>query len=150
MESSVEFEAVDFPHANRLTVHVLAAVAEHEARMISERTKAALSAARRRGVKLGGYRGRPGTAADCATARNARSKLALRRSTDLVDAIAAARSNGATTLRQIADALSAQGIPTPRQLYSSPRQAHDQPIWRPEQVRRIILRSEGGKTEDEP
>ena len=50
MESGVEFHAVDFPHANRLTVHILAAVAEHEAKMISERTKAALAAANRRGV----------------------------------------------------------------------------------------------------
>ncbi len=53
MESGVEFTAVDFPQANRLTVHILAAVAEHERDMISERTKAALAAAKRRGVKLG-------------------------------------------------------------------------------------------------
>jgi DNA invertase Pin-like site-specific DNA recombinase len=56
MESGVEFTAVDFPQANRLTVHILAAVAEHEAKMISERSKAALAAAKRRGVKLGGDR----------------------------------------------------------------------------------------------
>ena len=43
MESGVEFVAVDNPHANKLTVHILAAVAQHEREMISERTKAALS-----------------------------------------------------------------------------------------------------------
>lgn len=56
MESGVEFTACDFPQANRLTVHILAAVAEHEAKAISERTKAALAAAKRRGRKLGGFR----------------------------------------------------------------------------------------------
>ena len=49
MEAGVEFTAVDFPQANRLTVHILAAVAEHEAAMISARTKAALAAAKAHG-----------------------------------------------------------------------------------------------------
>ena len=53
MESSVEFIAVDNPSANRLTVHILAAVAEAEAEAISARTKAALAAAKERGVILG-------------------------------------------------------------------------------------------------
>jgi DNA invertase Pin-like site-specific DNA recombinase len=53
MESGVEFVAVDNPHANKLTVHILAAVAEHEREMISERTKAALQAAKARGGRLG-------------------------------------------------------------------------------------------------
>jgi DNA invertase Pin-like site-specific DNA recombinase len=54
MESGVEFVACDMPHANKLTVHILAAVAEHEREMISSRTKAALAAAKARGKKLGG------------------------------------------------------------------------------------------------
>ena len=53
MEAGVEFLAVDNPHANKLTVHILAAVAQHEREMISERTKAALQAAKDRGVRLG-------------------------------------------------------------------------------------------------
>jgi DNA invertase Pin-like site-specific DNA recombinase len=53
MESGVEFTAVDMPSANKLTLHILAAVAEHEREMISARTKAALAAARARGVRLG-------------------------------------------------------------------------------------------------
>jgi DNA invertase Pin-like site-specific DNA recombinase len=53
MDSGVEFVVVDNPHANKLTVHILAAVAEHEREMISERTKAALQAARARGTRLG-------------------------------------------------------------------------------------------------
>ena len=53
MESGVEFVAVDNPHANKLTVHILAAVAQHEREMISERTKAALQAAKKRGQRLG-------------------------------------------------------------------------------------------------
>jgi DNA invertase Pin-like site-specific DNA recombinase len=56
MESGVEFTAVDFPNANRLTIHILAAVAEHEREMISQRTKAALAVAKGRGKVLGGAR----------------------------------------------------------------------------------------------
>jgi DNA invertase Pin-like site-specific DNA recombinase len=64
MESQVDFVAVDFPNANRLTVHILAAVVEHERELVSQRTKAALAAAKVRAeakgkrLKLGGIRGK--------------------------------------------------------------------------------------------
>src|SRR6202047_2728659 len=50
MDSGVEFVAVSNPHAARLTLHILAAVAEHEREMIAQRTKAALQAAKARGI----------------------------------------------------------------------------------------------------
>lgn len=56
MEAKVDFVACDNPHANKFTIHILAAVAEHEAEMISHRTKVALAAAKVRGKKLGSAR----------------------------------------------------------------------------------------------
>jgi DNA invertase Pin-like site-specific DNA recombinase len=53
MESKIDFVCCDMPDANRLTIHILAAVAEHEREMISRRTKDGLAAAKARGVTLG-------------------------------------------------------------------------------------------------
>src|ERR1700683_3210649 len=114
METGVEFEACDFPQANRLTVHVLAAFAEHEGRMISERTRAALTAAKVRGTVLGGFRGRAGSCTDLAKARAVRSAQAKQRAIDLMPTIQFLQSNGVRSLRSLASELSAQGIFAPR------------------------------------
>jgi DNA invertase Pin-like site-specific DNA recombinase len=112
MESGVEFHAVDFPQANRLTVHILAAVAEHEARMISERTKAALAAAQRRGVKLGGYHGTIITKATRKAGQAAIERRVAARDADLMPTIGELQAAGATSLRTIAAGLNDRGIPT--------------------------------------
>lgn len=114
MDAGVEFEAVDFPQANRLTIHILAAVAEHEARMISERTKAALAAAKTRGKSLGGFRGRVGSSSDLRKARAIRVAKATQRALDLAPTIGALRSAGAHSLRSIAASLNSRGITTAR------------------------------------
>jgi DNA invertase Pin-like site-specific DNA recombinase len=132
MESGVEFIAVDFPQANRLTVHILAAVAEHEASMISARTKAALGAAKARGVKLGGQRGsldrmqemaRRGNGASAAVRRAASDK----RNEDLLPVIEDIRAAGAFTAQQIAGGLNERGITAARG-----------GTWSAVQVRRIL------------
>jgi len=53
LDSKVKFVAVDFPEANELTIHILAAVAQNEAKIISQRTKAAFAAKKARGEKMG-------------------------------------------------------------------------------------------------
>lgn len=115
MEANVEFVAVDFPKANRLTVHILAAVAEHEAQMISERTKAALQAAKARGVKLGGDRGSlPAVATAGAKASAlARSSKAVSRARDVAPTIRELQREG-LSLRGVADELTRRRIPTAR------------------------------------
>jgi len=116
MEAGIEFTAVDFPQANRLTVHILAAVAEHEAVMISARTKAALAAARARGKKLGGDRGNlPSVAKEgSALGVQAIKVKADNRAADVAEVIADLKASGAASLRQIAAGLNDRGIPTAR------------------------------------
>src|ERR1700738_533951 len=103
MDSGVEFIACDNPHATRLTLHILAAVAEHEREMISARTKAALAASKARGTRLGRY-----GAEHLAPAHHA---AAVARAEELRPVLA--ELAGMST-RQIAAELTARGIPTPR------------------------------------
>jgi DNA invertase Pin-like site-specific DNA recombinase len=130
MEAGVEFVACDNPFATRLTVHILAAVAEHERELISARTTAALAAARARGVKLGNPALRAGNAEAARLANAARMAQAARHAADVLPYIAAARSAGATSLAEIARALTARGIRTPAGGLE----------WCDVQVRRILAR----------
>lgn len=57
-ESGIRFVAADMPEANELTIHIMAAVAQAERKAISRRTSEALAAAKARGVRLGGARGK--------------------------------------------------------------------------------------------
>jgi len=116
MDSRVDFVAADMPQANRLTVHVLAAIAEHEAAAISARTKAALARAKARGKRLGGDRGNlPAVAKAGAKASvEARRAVAATRAQDLSAVVADLRSEGHTSLRQLAQGLNAREIPAPR------------------------------------
>jgi DNA invertase Pin-like site-specific DNA recombinase len=116
MEAGVEFEAVDLPQANRLTVHIMAAMAEHEAGAISARTKAALAAAKARGTRLGGYRWDISAVASKGNAESVRvrSAKAAKRAGDLLPVIESVKASGATSLHQIAAGLNMRGIRTAR------------------------------------
>ena len=91
-------------------LHLFAALAQKERAMISARTKAALAAAKARGVTLGGP--------DLSKARKRAvaliKALADQHADNVLPVIREVRRAGATSLRQIADALNARGIPTPR------------------------------------
>jgi DNA invertase Pin-like site-specific DNA recombinase len=116
MESGVDFVAVDMPSANRLTIHILAAVAEHEREMISARTKAALASAKARGTPLGFAN--PQLAAVQADASRADADRVIaeadRYAANVVPVIEDIRASGVTSLMGIARTLSARGIATRR------------------------------------
>ncbi len=116
MDSGVDFIAVDQPHATRLTLHILAAVAEHEREMISARTKAALAAAKRRGRKLGwsipSRRREQANAAARGAAANAGKADAY--AANVLPIIRSIRDAGTTSLAGIAEALNGRGIKTAR------------------------------------
>lgn len=133
MEAGVDFVAVDFPQANRLTIHVLAAVAEHEAQAISSRTKAALAAAKARGVTLGNPDNATaeGRAKGIAAAEPAWKSKADRFAADCRAIIDELRSEG-LSLNQTAARLNADNILSPRGIAGA---------WTPTAVSRVIMRN---------
>src|SRR5215813_12208530 len=110
MDSGVEFVAVDNPHANKLTVHILAAVAEHEREMISERRKAALAVAKARGRRLGN----PRLSDAQAIGRAALEAAARERDANVLPIIREIQQAGAKSHNAIAAELNARKIPTAR------------------------------------
>ena len=133
-KEGVDFIAVDMPHADRFTVGIMAMVAQKEREMISQRTKAALAAAKARGVKLGGDRGNICNVA----AKGREASLATRiakadaKAADLASTIKQIRSAGdSPSLRQIAAELNARGIRSARG-----------GAWSAAQVSRVLQRIE--------
>jgi DNA invertase Pin-like site-specific DNA recombinase len=110
MEAGTKFVAVDNPNANKLTIHILAAVAEDERERISARTKAALAAAKARGAKLGN----PRLADACAQVNAARQEAADAFAANILPIIHQIQNSGISSLRGVARALSARGIRTVR------------------------------------
>jgi DNA invertase Pin-like site-specific DNA recombinase len=129
MKAGVEFIACDMPIANKLTLHILAAVAEDEAERISARTKAALAAAKARGTVLGGYRGVTLSREAQAAGRRSQAAAANDRASRLREVVAALKAEGRTTLRALAEELNARRISTVR---GGP--------WSPPQIRNLLCR----------
>lgn len=113
--SGVKFVAADNPHVNQMVVGILAIVAEEEAKMISRRTKDALAAAKRRGVKLGSPRPitRKAQLSGAKQSLEARRAAATQWKSDILPIVSAAYQeagsyNGAARL------LNARGVPARR------------------------------------
>jgi DNA invertase Pin-like site-specific DNA recombinase len=126
MDSGVEFIALDNPHANKQTVHILAAVAQHESEMISARTSAALKAAKARGKRLGNPMLSEARQHDAA----AKKEKADRYSAHVLPVIREIQGSGIKSLRGVAKALAGRGIPMPRG-----------GAWSPVQVSAILQRA---------
>jgi DNA invertase Pin-like site-specific DNA recombinase len=109
-DSNVEFVAADMPFADRFTVGILALVAERERDLISIRTREALAAAKRRGVKLGGPQ--PRRAGICGVA--AVKVMVKAFDSNVLPIIEEIRRAGIMSLRGIACALNARGLRTRR------------------------------------
>lgn len=127
MKSGADFFACDVPVANKMVIHVLAALAENERDLISQRTKAALGALKARGKRLGFANvavrgaeaaiiaGNKGRAAAIQRSAEVRREQFAVRVADLRDLIEHLRNEkGLTTQQALADELNNLDIPTPR------------------------------------
>jgi DNA invertase Pin-like site-specific DNA recombinase len=132
LDAGVDFVALDLPSANRMTIQIMAVVAEAEAKAISERTKAALAAAKARGVKLGGFRGHVGSfsSADGIKGVLKRQEAAESYKSDLRPLLDEIDPHGSLTLQAMADELTLRGIRTP----------NGKAEWSPMQVKRLRAR----------
>jgi DNA invertase Pin-like site-specific DNA recombinase len=119
--SKIEFCAADNPHATPFLIHILVAVAENERDMISTRTKEALAAAKRRGVKLGN----PHYQTAIAKAIETRQKIAADRNAGLRKVVRETmEKTGLTKLAEVANALNLRGIKTSRGCQFTPTHVH--------------------------
>jgi DNA invertase Pin-like site-specific DNA recombinase len=116
MDSGVEFVAADMPHANKMTLQVMAVFAEYERDQISERTRRALAQAKERGTKLGGPKRLEASALGAAANRSNAERFAA----NTLPIIREIQASGVTTLRGVARALNARGVPSARGVPWSP------------------------------
>lgn len=126
MQSGVDFVAADNPHANKLTIHLLSAIAEHERDLISERTMAALKAAKRRGVKLGN----PNPESAARKGRRILIQQADEYAAKIMPIVRDLERQGFRTLRDIAQGLAMRGVETRR----------GSTTWHPSQVSNLLKR----------
>lgn len=110
LQSGVEFVAADMPHANKLTIHIIAAVAEYEREVIAQRTKAALKAAKTRGVQLGN----PNAAQQSKFASDQTRRKADDFAKGILPIIQTLKAQGVTSLSHLARSLNASGVATQR------------------------------------
>jgi DNA invertase Pin-like site-specific DNA recombinase len=130
LDSGVEVRFADMPRADRFVIGVMAMVAEWEAEQISGRTRAALAAAKARGVKLGTPENLTNRDKGNRESAIVRQEQAAGRAEDLRPVVEELRRGGASTLQAIADGLMAAGFPTPRGAQ----------VWSRSQVRRLLER----------